>query len=326
MYVLLDVDKTLTFSFEHSPLDLSKINNKLIQFLKDQKWYNLTLCTDMLLNQDCLQHRIQLISWLEQEGFTVHQVLTPSDLLWNQDEFWAYSEPDDLLTNSLGKGHSITQVETYLLEKASNNQPGSAFQEAKQALETQGDVPEELVNHSWLLARYLLPVLAQRMKYSHIKALMLEFFLHHLAPDINEIVLIDDHRLVIQSVREVLEKRSHRGLLTPRIDLIQVLSTGDWCTYNSQSSLSDEYAINNSTRPDIHAIKSKIAALRQPPYSRAARYQARSISQCVREELRLGCVDLNQAPSIQQACQEVFFKNPVSMGGQKQNTYRQRLK
>ena len=75
---LLDVDHTLA----NTDRDRQNIINKtLLEALKLKGIKDVYLFTDMVFTAGAIEERLELIKYLEQDGFTVHGCITPLDYL-----------------------------------------------------------------------------------------------------------------------------------------------------------------------------------------------------------------------------------------------------
>ncbi|MDP3705222.1 MAG: hypothetical protein Q8R24_04855 [Legionellaceae bacterium] len=74
---ILDIDLTLIFPSE----DGDFYNEELLQGLGHANIHDIYLFTDMLCHGSALRQRHKLITYLQQQGFTIHGVLVPADIL-----------------------------------------------------------------------------------------------------------------------------------------------------------------------------------------------------------------------------------------------------
>lgn len=74
---LLDIDKTLLFN-------ANDLNENLLNALSRNGIKDIYLFSDMRFRVLETEERIELIKKLEAKGFTVHGIITPCDLVWNQ--------------------------------------------------------------------------------------------------------------------------------------------------------------------------------------------------------------------------------------------------
>ncbi len=95
---LLDMDHTLAYTAYvkndngENEIDATgeikteiKYNIDLLNKLKANGIRDIYLFTDMTLSKSSLEDRLKVIKFLEEQGFTVHGVITPLDFFWNFD-------------------------------------------------------------------------------------------------------------------------------------------------------------------------------------------------------------------------------------------------
>ncbi|MDI9819176.1 MULTISPECIES: hypothetical protein [unclassified Legionella] len=197
---LLDVDYTLSFPSETDD-DEYDINTNLLDSLKKYNINDIYLFTDMRLMDCWMTHRNQLVNYLESQGFTVHGVITPNDLLWNPlPETGAPPFPDDF----------------------SQQKPGRGFREANEEILKHGKLTEQTQQRSQYIARELMPQRRKERQLKHVKGLMFQLFLTHRPDWADSIVIIDDKKSVIESICQIKDSAAQLGLTVPPLSFLQV--------------------------------------------------------------------------------------------------------
>lgn len=251
---LLDVDDTLYFSYHPPPLDKKRINLDLLLALKERKITELYLFTDMVMEARAIAHRQLLIEFLHAQGFTVHGVITPNDLLWGN--YLLYKD------SAIRNKHSSV----FVRNSFKKNQPGIAFDEATREIAHKESLSTATRNKSVWITRVLIPYFYKKMEYLHAKGLMLEHFLFFLPDKVRKIVLIDDRPSVLESIRQFIQMAELYQLDIPTIDLIHVSkqNRGSYYTHPlatqakalKQTDFS-VFIILHTIEREIHSLSSK---------------------------------------------------------------------
>lgn len=249
--VLLDVDDTLYFSYHPPPLDKKRINLDLLLALKERKITDLYLFTDMVMEERVIAHRQLLIEFLRSQGFTVHGVITPNDLLWSN--YLIYKDSAIRHKNS----------SAFVRNSFKKNQPGIAFNEAFHEITNKKSLSTATRNKSIWITRVLIPYFYKKMDYKHVKGLMLEHFLFCLPAKVKKIVLIDDRRSVLDSVRQFMQMAQVYQFDIPAIDLIHVhqKNRGSYYTHPLAAQAAGITATNFSASIIMYTIEREINRL-----------------------------------------------------------------
>ncbi|WP_133139939.1 hypothetical protein [Legionella genomosp. 1] len=222
---LLDIDKTLLFN-------ANDLNENLLNALNRNGIKDIYLFSDMRFRVLETEERIELIKKLEAKGFTVHGIITPCDLVWNQmtkenahrfdqllvkaretgekEYLYTDNEFDDFISKLREDNPFLDNLLKYQPDK---NIPGAAFQAARKDFEEltakDGSVPmpNGLLERS-TFAKGFADRLANRMNYKHTKALMLDLFLKYKPDWVSDIFIADDLTAVIESIKEYREQQS----------------------------------------------------------------------------------------------------------------------
>lgn len=248
---LLDVDDTLYFGYHPPPLDEKRINLDLLLALKERKITELYLFTDMVMEDRVIAHRQLLIEFLRSQGFTVHGVITPNDLLWGN--YLIYK--DSAIRN---KNSSV-----FVRNSFKKNQPGIAFDEAVREIANKKSLSTATRNKSIWITRVLIPYFYKKMDYKQAKGLMLEHFLFFLPDKVKKIVLIDDRCSVLDSVRQFMQMAHLYQFDIPAIDLIHVLkkNRGSYYTHPLAAQATGITAADFSVSIILHTIEREIQRL-----------------------------------------------------------------
>lgn len=227
---LLDVDHTLLFD--------SEFNETLLKSLKKKEIRDIYLFTDMRFGRLNVKDRMDLVEHLQEKGFTVHGVITPVDLVWNQlsaenaEEFEKWISTSDfkgrfqgpafeqLITDkeNIERMPFLKKVNTY---NPSQNTPGASYQEAVRAYRSipesareDAQLPGNMLTRS-SYAKVFSDHLAEQLGYAslekhtgHTKGLLLDFFLHHKPDWVSSIIIADDNKGVIEAVEEYKEMKA----------------------------------------------------------------------------------------------------------------------
>ncbi|QDP73746.1 hypothetical protein FOG18_13900 (plasmid) [Legionella israelensis] len=284
---LLDVDHTLLFDNE--------FNETLLKSLKKNGIRDIYLFTDMRFGRLNVKDRMDLVESLQEKGFTVHGVITPVDLVWNQlsaenaEEFekWIstsgfkgrFQGPafEQLITDeeNIERMPFLKKVNTY---NPSQNTPGASYQEAVRAYRSIPEsaredepLPGNMLTRS-SYAKVFSDHLAEQLGYAslekhtgHTKGLLLDFFLHHKPDWVSSIIIADDNKGVIEAVEEYKEKQAPEIPITT----IEVTSHDMDAKFYGQRikshlekdpdfSMSENKTLNEEFTQDIAAIKHQI--------------------------------------------------------------------
>lgn len=209
---LLDVDDTLLFGSK-------ELNQSLLDALKKKGILDIFLFTDMNHHRLSIEDRLHLIARLQEQGLTVHGVITPPDLVWDQ-----FTTENAQHFNDTYKGAFFGQEFEDYLAKA--QQPyiqairqyspekikyGISFAEAAKthfAMKYESEdtpLPKNITLRS-AFAKAFGDRLAALMQYAHTKALLLDVFCHHKPEWVGNIFIADDNRKVINSIQQYKEK------------------------------------------------------------------------------------------------------------------------
>jgi hypothetical protein len=243
---LLDVDHTLLFHdnaedpMRQDPNETLKkalnitLTNELKKDLKKKKQEgikDLYLLTDMTFNPAGVADRLRLIKLLEAEHFTVHGVITPADLVWEQlpdDQALSFDKringgdglPPDYREKLSGEPFNtyIDSIEITAipilkdpkLYSPEHNTPGASFEAAKEAYNadpTANQLPDNIAKKSFVAKALADNHTATRHKpaYSHTKALLVDLFLRKKPEWVSSIVVADDNPDVIKCLKEYKE-------------------------------------------------------------------------------------------------------------------------
>jgi hypothetical protein len=235
---LLDIDGTLLFND-------NSYNEALLNSLKVKGIKDLYLFTDMTFHNHSMPERIDLIKYLKGCGFRVHGVLTPSDITWNQtparEAKWLHDcifggrYKEDLLTTEFKRFILDNKARINTLKKAitgynpKNNAPGNSFAEAAAEFKRKGNIADGLGARSKIAKlfaelfveleyKYKYPDLEG--KYPHTKGLMLDLFLHHKPNWVSSIIIADDDKDVIKTVKNF--KPVNDEMVVPPITMISI--------------------------------------------------------------------------------------------------------
>lgn len=233
--VLLDVDDTISYNYPEI-----EINEPLIQYLKNKKLTKIYFFTDMVLCTETLVHRNKIISILASHAIHVLKILTPNDLLWDNNNY----------------DFKPGQINTSLFLKTSfdRNKLGKAYEDASVEYNYYNQVVNATTEKSNHIARDVLIKLTKMNDYKSVKGLMLLFFLYHnlATKEAKKIVIIDDNPDVIHSVKSV---KANLNLIP--IELIYVcprVSKG----YFYENTLENYPSLNEFPFPKAFCTTSKI--------------------------------------------------------------------
>ncbi len=248
---LLDVDDTLYFGYHPPPLDKKRINLDLLLALKERKITELYLFTDMVMEDRVIAHRQLLIEFLRSQGFAVHGVITPNDLLWGN--YLIYK--DSAIRN---KNSSV-----FVRNSFKKNQPGIAFDEAVREIANKKSLSTATRNKSVWITRVLIPYFYKKMDCKQAKGLMLEHFLFFLPAKVKKVVLIDDRRSVLDSIRQFMQMAHLYQFDIPEIDLIHVSkkNRGSYYTHPLATQATGIAAADFSISIIVHTIEREIQRL-----------------------------------------------------------------
>jgi hypothetical protein len=223
--VLLDVDDTIWLYKQSKPL-----NEELIKRLKTLGVTDLFLFTDMTLSNKAIQHRLELIKILENLGFRVNGVITPGDIMWNTN----------ILQTNLLSVNTEKDAREYVNGVFSHNQPGTAFSSVTNE-RANGMIDETIATKSIDIARTYIPYLTSKLGYSHLKGLLFEFFLNYLSEETEKIIVIDDNRAVIKSIKQVCEnKKVELQNKKLHVDIIHIAKNKNGLYYSMAAALQVE--------------------------------------------------------------------------------------
>ena len=167
-----------------------------------------------------------MIAALRKEGFTVHGVITPLDLVWsklpNKEmkdlESYIYKNfqgklngPDfDLFLQQIPeKEPRFDFLRDILAHPSAGFEPGIAFEEAERAFPRVQKLGAEMpdnINPKGFVGK----ILGDREggKYPHTKGLLLEKFMENKPDWVSSIVVVDDNQNVIDSVQKYNDEKS----------------------------------------------------------------------------------------------------------------------
>lgn len=223
---LLDFDHTLVFHDE--------LNRDLLDSLKRKGITDLYLFTDMVFNQYYLRDRETYIQKLRAEGFTVHGVITPSDLSWsrlNKEEapeiYRAIDAESMHLKERVKSKTELFESLNLFLDELESDYPslkearvhsttqemfGVSYDEARQIyitnkghLKEEDELPEGVFQRSKAI-KFLADLSAMHHGYKDGKALMLDLFLKNKPDWVSSIIIADDKDSVIESVKDYIDR------------------------------------------------------------------------------------------------------------------------
>lgn len=206
---LLDVDHTLV-------LYNDTLNLPLLTALLDKEITRIYLFTDMNFHVLAIMDRNKLIKELEEMGFSVQGVITPSDVVWNTIDateavklhHWCftakkysgtfYGEEFDtfLAAHTLDFPNISKLSSTYAPEKG---EISSGYAEACMEYHRTETLSDAIKIKS-IFAKALCDHLANKCGYAHNKGLLLDLFLFHLPSWVKSIVVVDDNKTVCQDI------------------------------------------------------------------------------------------------------------------------------
>ncbi len=189
------------------------LNLNLIEALQQKKILDIYLFTGTVLMKSKVMVRKQVVQYLQQNGFTVHGVITPLDLAWDESLL-----EEIKLFNSANKGifpirvilptgkkedkifydflessqHTFPKLFKATTQYNSNGKKlGSAFLQAEDELEKYGDISEITQLRSFCL-RPITHYLSMRYQYAHVKELLLDLFFRYCPGWVNDVVIADN--------------------------------------------------------------------------------------------------------------------------------------
>lgn len=263
---LLDVDDTLIFS-NH------KLNQTFLTALKEKNITDLYLFTDMTFKKNSINDRETLIKTLTEQGFKVHAVITPNDLIWNLPPKEAQAIQtlyqycfDGSYTGPLTGKLFIKLIETRVPILAPiiknydphSQTPGQSYQDALSVL--QQNVGFEDIVHRSMMSKAFGDCLAENHGYQHTKGLLLDFFLCHQPDWVSSIVIADDNEQVKQSIEQFKPVTS--DIAPPLLTFIEVKGLNmenSYYTDKLQQHLDNDYiaTISHRIEKQIQLLKSK---------------------------------------------------------------------
>ena len=285
--VLLDVDETLWFHSSTEPFNYELIN-RLLQL----EAIDIFLFTDMTLNSEHVQHRLDLIRKMEELGLRVHGVITPSDILWDKE----------LLSMDV-----LNESREYLSAAFLNNKPGAAFATASNELKEQGFVSKVTIDKSHFISRKVMPYFTNIFEYRHLKGLLFEFFLKHVSNEIEKIIVVDDRLSILKSIRKAC--KSQKSFLESNnltIDTIHIVKKHSGIYYSmeaGQKAAQLNTSINGFEgseffqRRDVINVMREIYRLRNASaifFIESRQIKATRIENALLKALKHGCEDVTQ--------------------------------
>jgi hypothetical protein len=275
---LLDVDHTLLFGTNPTP------NPNLLAALRKKGIRDVYLFTDMVFGSRDINDRNHLIEELRTQGFTVHGVITPSDMVWNEipieeaqrfytDVYQNYRgrfEGPAFSAFIEGRLSDYPKIGQVLRSNCHLGKPGEAF-EATRHTTTLEDVSNNHVKSN--VCKIITDLKHEALvkthpTLTHHKAFMLQTLLNNKPAWIDRIIVADDNALVIDTMNEMnntsqtpiltlhvtsktLSATHYHHLLNPsplRDDLLQKIN--DYLTWRNDKSRDDGrgYALGWFTR------------------------------------------------------------------------------
>ncbi|WED43088.1 hypothetical protein [Legionella cardiaca] len=191
---LLDVDNTLIFGSENE----MTYNNNLLDTFAAAGILDIYLFTSMSISAEKVQERQKLVEHLQSKGFTVHGVITTSDMCWHLDK----ELMDDFLKNftTVEEMEKLFSQEKYLpIKDVLASKPGIAFAIALKASEEQ--MPD-LVAHSKTANNVIGLVKRFENKYETDKAYMYNLFAANKPEWMGQVIFADDDPFNIKAIEQ----------------------------------------------------------------------------------------------------------------------------
>nr|HAT8714822.1 hypothetical protein [Legionella jordanis] len=262
---LLDVDHTLLFD--------DTFNENLLNSLKKNGIQDVYLFTDMRFRKLEVEDRVKLVQRLQAQGFRVHGVITPMDLVWShmsagntatlnsaiieggyKGKF--IGKPfDDFLKSKQEEIPFIQDVMTY---SADSCEPGISFRHAVEAynrIPAEADettpLPDEMFERS-SFGKVLGDCHAERQNFAHTKALMLDVFLRHKPDWANSVIVADDNENVLQAIGQYKER------VNPAIAVSSIAVRNDSHPVSYYDDIIEQHLSNDPEYKIIKTIESRI--------------------------------------------------------------------
>ena len=286
---LLDVDHTLLF-------DENTLNTQLLDALKSAGISDFYLLTDMTYKITGIQERNNLVRQLRENGFVVHGVITPQDLVWNSLTSEKALKFKEVTNNQLNRskrlsGESLESIlksekdelelsDDVLMYQSVKNEPGSGYEDAVKAFHTSTEedreygrpLPEQIQTRS-VTAKILSDRLAEQKGYTDTKGLLLDLFMKHKPTWVNSIIVMDDKPSVIDSI-ERFKTETHPDLAITAVHVssqdmdynapIRAHLDSKLITVKNYRKLAQDYIDNSLTRMPNDAVaitKRKIVSI-----------------------------------------------------------------
>lgn len=225
---LLDMDHTLVYTAyltnekgerltdETGELQTKTVYNiELLNKLKANGIRDAYLFTDMTISKNRLEDRLQLIKFLEEQGFTVHGVITPLDFFWNFNDpaqLGAFEEATHKagITYTAGRQkniHLLDQIiEKFSTIKSQMNTEvypnvGTAFKEATQPNNFSDSQLKKFQLHG-NACKHAIDAMSLIKGILTCKGIMLMQFIAHLPVWISAIYVFDDLKENIHAVNQ----------------------------------------------------------------------------------------------------------------------------
>ncbi|KTC76932.1 hypothetical protein [Legionella brunensis] len=195
---LLDVDNTLIFGSEGR----ITYNDNLLAALKEAGIRDIYLFTSMTITSNSVKERQEAISYLRGKGFTVHGVITPSDIFWHLNQSLA----DDFLKEFVDKNpvEKLLEQEKYSTIKSMlNSKPAVAF---ATGLSSSPEAMPEVEAHSRTVNNVLGVMKNFYHEYKTDKGHMYALFAEYKPEWCNQIVVVDDDPYNIDATKQANEK------------------------------------------------------------------------------------------------------------------------
>jgi hypothetical protein len=258
---LLDVDHTLLTEFFTPTGTILEHNTPLTEALKAKGIFDVYLLTDMKFSKDGVQERRELIEWLRGQGFTVHGVITPSDINWT-----AIPPHESLIYMDAGMQHFpkkaaglslLDRTSQYLSDRSTElpvmkdlleyrpalSRPGSAFAEAEEFYfptaqsasaeeakssdeEIRFQSAEHIYKHSDVTKSFC-DTLSAHHGYHHSKGLLLDLFFTHKPGWVSSVVVVDDRADVIADASSFRPAFTPSPYVFPHLSGVRVLPDKD---------------------------------------------------------------------------------------------------
>lgn len=194
---LLDVDNTLVFGDEKT----ITFNSNLIDTLLESGIRDIFLFTSMRVTTGAVEERQALVRHLREKGFTVHGIITPSDIFWPIEQ----TLMDDFLQEILNKEDPkalLAQEKYKAITDMTASKPGIAFETGVKSPEN----AHATQLHSESANNVLGVIHRFKKEYMSDKGYMYDLFVTYKPEWLGKVVFVDDAESNIKAIIQANER------------------------------------------------------------------------------------------------------------------------